>query len=60
MRLFDLARGPGETRDLAQALPETVAALERALVGWEAQLIAPRWRTADVWRREQVEIHSAD
>jgi arylsulfatase A-like enzyme len=36
--LYDLARDLGEARNLAAAHPETVAALQASLAGWERSL----------------------
>lgn len=42
-QLYDLANDPGETKDLAAAQPEKVAALKGLYDQWNAQNEAPRW-----------------
>lgn len=39
--LFDLAEDLGETRDLAEEMPERVADLQRRLQRWRTQVLAP-------------------
>jgi len=53
--LFDLAKDPGETRDLSRAHPDVVQALQADFAKWETQCRPPLWphvmeyrfRTAD-------------
>jgi hypothetical protein len=42
--LYDLSADVGESNNLAEAQPETVAALQKALDSWNAALMAPRWQ----------------
>jgi hypothetical protein len=42
--LYDLAADIGETKNLAEQRPETVAALQKELDAWNATLVAPKWR----------------
>jgi arylsulfatase A-like enzyme len=43
VQLYDLSSDPSEGKDLAQSMPEKLAALNRAHARWEAELIDPRW-----------------
>jgi len=42
-QLYDLSSDPGESKDLAAAQPEKVAALKGLYDKWNAQNEAPRW-----------------
>lgn len=42
-RLYNLARDPGEARDLSAEDPEKVKELLAAFESWDAQLVAPLW-----------------
>jgi arylsulfatase A-like enzyme len=44
--LFDLARDPGETHDLAASRPAIVRRLDRAYRAWNAELIPPSFPDA--------------
>jgi arylsulfatase A-like enzyme len=45
--LFDLARDPGEARDLAAAKPDLLRKLRRAYEAWNAELVAPAFPSGD-------------
>jgi arylsulfatase A-like enzyme len=45
--LYNLADDIGETKDLAERMPEKVKELERAWQAWNAQLQAPKWVRQD-------------
>jgi arylsulfatase A-like enzyme len=52
--LFDLARDPGERKNLAASEAARVGELERIYRGWAAQTVAPLWTTRqDLWVRLQ-------
>ncbi|MBX6311710.1 MAG: sulfatase [Isosphaeraceae bacterium] len=42
--LYDLATDIGETKNLAEKRPETVAALQKELDTWNATLMKPKWQ----------------
>ena len=46
--LFDLARDPGERRDLAEADPQRLAGLRRTWEAWSSRMQAPRWVREDL------------
>lgn len=56
--LFDLATDPGETQNLAPDRTPDVIRMLASLSAWEESLVDPRWRTADVWRRNLLRKHS--
>ena len=56
--LFDLATDPGETRNLAPDRTPDVIRMLASLSAWEESMVDPRWRTADVWRRNLLQKHS--
>lgn len=53
--LYDLAKDPGETTDLAAKEEATVASLLAAYTDWEKGLIAPKWGGKGIpkWQEEE-------
>lgn len=58
--LFDLARDPGETRDLSADRPTTVLEMLARLARWESEMTPARWTTGPTWRRNLLRKHSMD
>jgi arylsulfatase A-like enzyme len=50
--LYDLSADIGESKNLADRQPETVAALEKALTAWNETLVAPRWQNPGAARKK--------
>ena len=55
--LFNLAMDPSETTNLAEAYPDRVESMQRALHAWDAQLAEPGWGHADRYRENQILKH---
>ena len=55
--LFNLAMDPSETTNLAEAYPERVESMQRALHAWDAELSEPGWGHADRYRQNQILKH---
>jgi len=45
-QLFDLSKDIGENKDLAQQQPDKVKEMSQAFDRWNAEMIAPLWKTA--------------
>ena len=55
--LFDLARDPGETEDLAGERPGEVVNLLARLAAWEREMTEPTWTTGNRWRDNLLRKH---
>ena len=55
--LFDLARDPGETEDLAGERPGEVVNLLARLAAWEREMTEPAWTTGNRWRDNLLRKH---
>jgi len=52
--LYDLAADISEANDLAQAKPEVLKRLTRALADWESELVEPVWTRAQRQRQQRT------
>lgn len=50
--LYDLRADKEERTNLAQTLPDKVAELREALIGWEKELVPPLWPSTGFYRNE--------
>jgi arylsulfatase A-like enzyme len=55
--LFDLATDPGEQHDLHERHPERVRAMMKDLFAWELGTVHPKWVTAPMWRKRNVQLY---
>lgn len=58
--LYNLAEDIGESDNRADAEPDRVRAMLKALFVWEATVEHPRWHTGTFWTQEDVRRYSAD
>lgn len=59
MALYNLNDDIGETKNLAQKLPEKVASMTKQLGLWEEKTTTPQWKEGKMWTKVRYDYHKA-
>jgi len=56
LALYNVKDDIGEQNNLAKQMPEKVEPMEKMLVAWEQDKIAPQWKEGKVWTMGHSEV----